>query len=168
MNSQKTYIKYGRELDLFFGKLVGMGTFFAMLVAVVQIINLFLHGITNHHLLMLVAAMFSVVILLKYASLAIKEAETGIAERKFSSLLIGVGAFFPYLFGTYLCAYEGIWKLLSLFGQFSFGGVFSAFFYLIAGFKIVSCVYVISEFFRSVDEGRVVIEKVWILSQRAQ
>ena len=160
MNSQKIYIKYGVESDLFFGKLVSKGTFFAFLVAIVQITNLFLHGLTNHYLLILIAAVFSVVILWVYLNLVAKEAETGTIERKLSSLLIGVGAFFPYLFGTYLCVYEGIWKLLSLFGQFSFGGVFSAFFYLIAGFKIVSCVYNISEFSRSVDEGRVVIEKV--------
>lgn len=160
MSSKKTYIKYGAELDLFYGKLVSKGVIFAVLIAIVQITNLFLHGIKNHLLLMLAAAVFSAVILLMFGSLAMKEAEAGTIERKLSSSLIAAGAFFPYVFGTYLCVYEGLWKLLGLFGQFSFGSAFSAFFYLIAGFKIVSCVYSISEFNRRVGEGKVVIEKM--------
>ena len=152
-------IQFGRELDLFLAKLVTKGILIAAIVAVVALVQMFMNGITNRQLILLVGALLSGLALFGFVAVIVRDAEAGGPRKSFLSMLLGLGGFVPYLFGAYLCFYEGIWKFVRLFEQFTVGTIVAATFYTIAGYLIVLAIYRVSEFGRAVDERRIQIHK---------
>ena len=152
-------IQFGRELDLFLAKLVTKGIVLAAVVAIVALVQMFMNGMTNRHLFLLAGALLSGLALFGFVAVIVRDAEAGGPRKSFLSMLLGLGGFVPYLFGAYLCFYEGIWKFVRLFEQFSVGTIIAAIFYMIAGYIIVLAIYRVSEFGRAVDEGRIQIQK---------
>lgn len=152
-------IQFGRELDLFLAKLVTKGIVLAAVVAIVALVQMFMNGMTNRHLFLLAGALLSGLALFGFGAVIVRDAEAGGPRKSFLSMLLGLGGFVPYLFGSYLCFYEGIWKFVRLFEQFSVGTIIAAIFYMIAGYIIVLAIYRVSEFGRAVDEGRIQIQK---------
>lgn len=153
-------IQFGRELNLFLAKLVTKGIVLAAVVAIVALVQMFMNGVTNRHLFMLAGALLSGLALFGFVAVIVRDAEAGGPRKSFLSMLLGLGGFVPYLFGAYLCFYEGIWKFVRLFEQFSVGTIVAAIFYIIAGYIIVLAIYRVSEFGRAVDEGRIQIQKI--------
>lgn len=152
-------IQFGRELDLFLAKLVTKGIVLAAVVAIVALVQMFMNGVTNRYLFLLAGALLSGLALFGFVAVIVRDAAAGGPQKSFLSMLLVFGGFVPYLFGAYLCFYEGIWKFVRLFEQFSVGTIVAAIFYIIAGYIIVLSIYRVSEFGRAVDEGRIQIQK---------
>lgn len=152
-------INFGRELDLLLAKLMTKGIVFAVIVAVIALIQMFMNGITNHQLIMLAGAVLSGVCIFGLVAQIVRDAQAGGRQPSFLSTVLVLGGFVPYLFGSYLCFYEGIWKLVHTFEQFSLERLIAAAFYTIAGYLIVLSVYKVSEFQRSVQDNKIMIKK---------
>ncbi|MGQ9696357.1 MAG: hypothetical protein ACUVWV_16630 [Thermodesulfobacteriota bacterium] len=157
--SQPLTIQFGRELDMFLAKLVTKGIVLAAVVTIIAVVQILINGITNRHLFLLAGALLSGLALFGFVAVIVRDAEAGGPRKSVLSMLLGLGGFVPYLFGAYLCFYEGIWELVRLFNHFSVVALVAAVFYIFAGYMIVLAIYRVSEFGRAVDEGRIQIQK---------
>lgn len=158
-NGKPLIVQFGRELDLLLARLTTKGILFSAIVAITSVVQMIMGGVTHRHLFLLAGALLSGLAIFGFVVTVVRAADSGESRRSLLSMLLAFGGFVPYLFGTYLCFYEGFWKFFRLFDQFSVGVIVEAVFYVITGYLIVLAIYKASEFGRAVDEGRIQIRK---------
>ena len=157
--SKPLTIQFGREFDLFLAKLITKAIVPALVVALVTVVQMLINGITNRYLFLLAGALLSGLASCGPVVVIALEAKAGGPRKSILSVLLALGGFVPYLFGSYLCFYEGIWGLGRLLNHFSLVTLVGGIFYIFAGYMIVMAIYWISEFACAVDEGRIQIQK---------
>ena len=112
------------------------------------------NGATGENVLLLVGALLSGLVLFAYSALVFAD------TRRKSWLLasLAFSGFIPYLFGTYLVFYRGVWSLRPLLSSFSFAVLVEGLFFLITGYAIVLAIYHMTELSRAVKEGEILIK----------
>lgn len=115
------------------------------------------HGPNARYWLLLGGSLISGLAMLAFTMLIVRDA--GRKQRGLLPMVVSFGALLPYVFGCYLTFYEGFWQLRVLLRRFSVGTVLVSFFFIVAGFLLVSAMYKLSEFGRAGDEGRATIQK---------
>ena len=72
-------------------------------------------------------------------------------------LLIGIVAYIPWLFGTFLFLYKGLWPLTFLLYNFSWWTIFKCIVWIILSYSIVNQYYILTELAVKVSEGKIVV-----------
>lgn len=83
--------------------------------------------------------------------------ENGKTKRVLASMAIGFGMFVPYLFGCYLCFYEGIWRLFSLRRGFSLWAMILSLLFIFLGYSVVNGTYKATELAKDIDGGTICV-----------
>jgi hypothetical protein len=154
-SSKALVIKDG-EVSHFFGKLFGVPFFGILVLAIAVIVRLIQRGPSIRYWILLGGGLLSILILFGFSILVTKD--KGEKKRGLFPMLLSFSLFVPYLYGCYLCLYEGLWRLVRTFSAFSLKSLVLSIIFTILGYKVVSATYKVTEFGRKVDSGAVRIE----------
>jgi len=157
-NSNQQFIfQSAKEVSDFATNLVTKGILALFFLAIFSITKSWVNGVTHQNIFLLVGALLSGATLANYLIIVVRDAVVGSVQKSYVSMLVMLSGFFPYLFGAYLCFYEGLWNMIQLFQDFSVVAFLISIIYIIAGYLIVLSIYEISEFGRAVDKGQVIV-----------
>lgn len=143
------------------GNLVGqigakaLGLMFVLLAGSVVII--IRHGVSIRSLLFLVGPIMSTAGLITFNRFVIDFAVTGVSKRGWIPWVKTMGAWFPYVYGCYLCFYEGLWQIVVLFRSFTLTRLLAALFCTVAGYVLVNAIHRVTEFASGLRDGRILI-----------
>lgn len=113
-------------------------------------------GVSTRYILLLLGAVMAGVCLGAFALLII--IDSGRKRRSIAALISALGGFVPYLFGIYLVFYEGLWRLRTIFSEFSLITVLYSVLFVAGGFVLVEGIYRLSDFGLQVDRGQIVLD----------
>jgi len=146
----------GGETSSYLARLVTKPILVFLIVFAATVVQVFRHGISIRYLILLSGSLAAGILLLAFGLLVITG--RGRKRRSILAMLIAFGGFVPYIFGCYLCFYEGLWRLKGLFDSFSVSLLVVSLLFVIAGYIIVKGTYLVSEFARKIDEEQIVIK----------
>jgi hypothetical protein len=155
-DAEPPVIHSGPELYLFLARIIKKGLIAALFVVIVAAVLMFGNGVSMRTAILLGGALLSPLALFACIALILKESHVG-RKPGIGPMLIALGGFVPFVFGSYLVFYEGFWGFIQLLKSFTLGALFADFFYVIAGYYIVLAIYHPSEFAIALDEGRIAI-----------
>ena len=115
-----------------------------IVIAVFAVVQLFRHGASgNDYLLLLIGSVVSAAGVVGYmiTFLAFKK-----GQKSYVAMLLTAAGFIPYLFGSYLVFYRGLWQLKELLNGFSLGVILSSLFFIVVGWYAVKQLQELSEF----------------------
>lgn len=144
------------EISEFMAKLTGVPCFGMLVLAVAVIVRLIQKGPNIRYWLILGGGLLSILILLGFQMLVLWE--KGEKKRGLFPMFLAFSVFVPYLYGCYLCFYEGLWRLVRTFSTFSLWSLVLSLLFMVLGFQVVSATYKVTEFGRKVDAGIIRIE----------
>jgi hypothetical protein len=78
-------------------------------------------------------------------------------KRSLLGMIVGFGAFIPYILGCYMTFYEGLWRLRHLLQEFTFTTLLTSIAFVILGFSLVNGVYRVTELCYAVDKGKLIV-----------
>jgi hypothetical protein len=139
--SAKVVLGFGREFDLALAELTTRGFIALFLVSAVAIVLIFKDGTSARTLLLLGGSIISAIGIFGFSWLIIQKVDMGGAKPSIKLMLSSLGGLAPYVFGCYLTFYEGLWRGVGLFSNFTLGALLAFLFYLIAGYAIVLSIY---------------------------
>ncbi len=151
--SQHVMLLKGGEISDYISKLITKASLGMIILAIGTIIQIIRYGIHLHYWILLVCSVLSILSLLSYSFLITWENRK--KKEGILPMLIGFGAFIPYLFGCYLFFYDGIWRLLKLFHTFSWWIFFLSLIFIILGYSLVSATYKVTEFDKKIKDGSI-------------
>lgn len=126
-----------------FGGTIG---FPCIIVLVYGVIRLFRHGLNDWEgWILLIGAILSLIGTMTYG-LTILESK----KRSWKLVIFSLMGFFPYLLGCFLVFYKGFWSFKFLFASFSWGKLIIPIIWIVIGYRIVSQLYLFTEFGKSV------------------
>ncbi len=128
-----------------------LALFAVFIFATVQLIK---HGARGDYLLLLVGSILSAAAMMAYAFLMFAHKD----RRSPLLMIVAFGGLIPYLLGSYLVFYRGLWRLKDLSAGFSIVLLLKAACFVSVGYTIVSGIYKVSEFVRKVRDGEILIE----------
>ncbi|MBI1803593.1 MAG: hypothetical protein HY033_12550 [Ignavibacteriae bacterium] len=76
-------------------------------------------------------------------------------KKSFLAMLMAITGFLPWIFGSYLVFYKGLWLGISLFQEFSFLNLIKHIGFVGIGYVIVLKFYKITEIDRAIAEGQI-------------
>jgi hypothetical protein len=138
----------------FFAELTTGGVVACLAVFVFAVVKLVKYGAVGDYVLLVFGAVLSVVGLMGH--MVISEPR-GKQNRSFPRMFAALSGLFPYLFGSYLFFYRGLWRLTELLAEFSFETILKAFWFVVVGYAIVLAIYRLTEAGNAFRDGVIVM-----------
>jgi cytochrome bd-type quinol oxidase subunit 1 len=154
-NGKALVLKDGEDSD-FIGKLFGVPFFGILVLAIAVIVRLIQRGPSIRYWLLLGGGLLSILILFGFSMLVARD--KGEKKKGLFPMFLSFSVFVPYLYGCYLCFYEGLWRLVRTFSAFSLWSLALSLLFMVLGFNVVSATYKTTEFGRKIDAGIIRIE----------
>ena len=152
----KALILKSSEISDFISKQIAVPCFGMLVFAVAVIVRLIQKGSNIRYWLLLGGGLLSILILFGFSMLVARD--KGEKKKGLFPMFLSFSVFVPYLYGCYLCFYEGLWRLIRTFSAFSLWSLVLSLLFMVLGFKFVSATYKLTEFGRKVDAGIIRIE----------
>lgn len=124
-----------------------------VLVAAGGLVQLFRHSPEERYLLLFLGGSLSVVATYRVSKAIFRCAALDRPNQ--SDRLAMLFGFAPYLFGSYLTLYEGLWRLTEIRDGFTLATPVMALAFAVMGYCVVSGVHRATEIARAIDEGRI-------------
>jgi hypothetical protein len=137
------------------GRMLAMPFSMLLITAIIFGAQIYLEGYAQRVAIIVFASLVSMPILFLYP---LQTPRNGKAPTPgLLKMLIGLGSFIPYLLGCYLVFYEGLWRLVRVFDNFSLVTVVIALAFIVIGYIIVNGCYKLTEVCRAVNDGRLIV-----------
>jgi hypothetical protein len=154
-NGKALVLKDGEDSD-FISKLIAVPSFGILVLAIAVIVRLIQRGPSIRYWILLGGGLLSILILFGFSIIVTKD--KGEQKRGMFPILLSFSLFVPYLYGCYLCLYEGLWRFVRTFSAFSLKSLALSLLFTILGYKVVSATYKVTEFGRKIHAGVIRIE----------
>jgi hypothetical protein len=149
----KAPVLKGSDISQLLAQLLTPSLCALLAIVIFSLCRLLFRGSISDYAILLAGALLSGLSIISYGFLAV------VGERSsWSVSFIAFSGLIPYGFGSYLCFYRGFWKLCLLWRHFSFIGLLSGITFVVIGYMVVNGIYLMSEFVKQTDSGRIRIE----------
>jgi hypothetical protein len=139
------------QLQREFVTLAGTATTALIPVSIYAIVQLIRVGNEADYLFLLAGSILSVVAILGFIG---NELTNGVRNNKsFLAMILALGGFIPWAFGTYLVLISGFWSLSELLEGFSSFVILKAIVFVSLGYILVSNFYKITEIGKVIHRG---------------
>lgn len=143
------------ELQRAFSEIGGKVIWALLPVIIYASAQLFRLGNISEHLVLLLGSIVTILAMFGYVG---NELTNGVKRKKgLWAMLLSIGGFIPWAFGSYLCLYKGLWSFTHLLNGLTLITLLEAVIFTYLGYKVVSNFHKMTEIGEIIRKGEVEI-----------